>query len=661
MQFTHLQANLSEIYAALHAKKDGEDLPLIATSSSTVYYKDCIVGKVVDIYTRAWKWIQPHSLTFPVKNTLELIVTTLFDHAVHAAYDARQRRIWNSMRQIDDMWKATLQSKDFKQQKERYAYYLDCELQGSVETNRFIYLADFDARSMELYSEQEEKVHRHTVINFHQATDFFWSLFTQHEGPYLITQALMPMLKPASTLTDRPLYEALKKERMWVEMEGIMQQAIPIALIAKLEGAEALTFAENRVLTRWVQALNCYQQSISPKLFSTVLHEIMSVIHLQGFSKLALPKFLFWLEQQGCELLFREDPEHMDWREGLSEGSKVVCNHTELTLGKQLSPEKEMDDRFKIFECKNYPNVVVKIANNRFFLLIEAHKAQHGEEHSIFRFVDTVNHLAKGDGDLVRGGLDNEGRCVIQEKLFSPLSDIKWLSQGLILNAEDEKCALVFANHLYCMLQWKMTLPDLTLTHLMWDVEGVLKSTRLLKKGDANYNWLESCCVNAAKGNLGVLNFLMRVSQLHQHPVGRYYREAVEYTLKWGEMDLIGHPLPLGHRQECYDQHVKKLCVEAIGLKENCFKKVVAYLRKENKYSYKDEDLVRKTIAEKLFLFYQVWPAPGQFPQDVEQCIVKSFDENKVKSPLLNALDAKDYYQEKHALMIKYNELVNKG
>ena len=138
----------------------------------------------------------------------------------------------------------------------------------------------------------------------------------------------------------------------------------------------------------------------------------------------------------------------------------------------------------------------------------------------------------------------------------SPLDSHEWTSENEKLNQKDEKIALVLANHLFCMTEWWANAQNLSLSHLMFDHEEVLKSVRLLKKGPPNYNEWEAFCAAAAKDNPCVLAFLMNVSKLSEHPVGIYYREAVGHVLDTGETDLLSRPLPSGHRVAIYDKRV---------------------------------------------------------------------------------------------------------
>lgn len=451
-----------------------------------------------------------------------------------------------------------------------------------------------------------------------------------------------------------------------MRMEGIIQQPIPVALFAKLDDPDQLTVEEIRTLRLWLQTLNECHKSISLKLLSVVLNDVMTVIHLQGSSSLTLQDLLCWLDKQGCDPLHREDPAHLHWRDGLESGDAVMCNGKELVLGNLLSAQKSIDDEFKVFEIDNYPDYVVKIANNRFRLLIEDMQGQNADAHWLIRPVEKVANLEADDTKPSVDGLDREGRCVVLEKLHSPVSDIEWTSDAAELTDEDEKCALVLANHFFCMQTWRANAENISHQHLMFDSNGVLKSTRLLKKGPPNYNEWEMHCAEAAKDNPHVLAFLMSVSKLSEHKVGLYYREAVEKTLKTGEkIDFLSLPLPMDHRLLEYDAHVKQLCSKALDLIESCLKHVktvIARLHKDKKYSKELEDDLRKKVADRLLHFYRASPAPGILAGDVLlEKVVESFSDPSWDDAVLDIVDHSAYYEEKHELMMRFNRAMLKN
>ena len=659
--FYNLQLNLSEIYAALHDKGEANNLPLYASSPCTVYYQGSWGGMLKEKYDSAWRWIKPSCEHYLINDVLDRIFT-LFDETVRQVYLCRQKRIWDHMLQIEKTLKVQLSAKEVLNQRNRIKKFVLEELKGSVETEAS-YLVAFAKRDLKLLTADKIRTHRQTIVNFHQATYIFWSLFVKNsQGPNDLCLALNSYIKPASILFDLPLFKAMKKEGRWVQVEGIMQQSIPVALISKLQDLKSLTVEENRCLKSWVQALNQFQDSLSLKLLSNVFNEMIMVINLEGSSTLTLQNFILWLDQQGCQILHCEDRAHMDWREKLKPGSIVECNGKKFTLGLQVSPDKIIKDEFKIFEVANYPNYIIKIANNLFRLLSEDKQSQSEQTHWGVRLVEKIKNIETDAKKPLIDGLDREGRCVMLEKLCSTFDSHVWESEEAKLTKKDEKPALVLANHLYCMQEWRASAENLSLSHLMWDQNGDLKSTRLLKKGLPNYNEWESLCINAAKGNLAVLNFLINVSKLSEHKIAKYYRGAVESTLKKGKTDLLSRPLPNGHQLEIYSQRVKELCIKALELRNTCLAYVIASLRKKGQYSYQKEAELQKEVADRMIQSYRASCTPGQLPSNWEAEIVESYlNFNNWDTSLSTYSNHAKYYQEQHDLMMNCNKSVLNG
>lgn len=624
-----LQTNLMAIFNALHDEEASHNLPLSASSPSTVYYRNNWYGLIKDQFNT-----QSYILSGVIENILKS-----FDETVRQIYLSRQLRIWNNMLQIKEISKKESSSLELLDQRERVKKMV---LEEDAEYGER-YLEAFSKRSHCLLTEEKMQEHRHQIVNFYQATDNFWPLFI-YGSP--ICSPLQSYIPKPSTLLDATLFKVLQKEKEWVQMEGAMDRPIPVALISKLQ---SLTLEEKRELKSWVKELN--KSSLSFDLVSNVLKEIIQVIHLEGSSTLTLQDFIFWLDQQGCKFLYCEDNPHMDWREKLKEGDIVACNGKPFTLGRQLSPGKAINDEFKIFELENHPDYVIKIANNSFSLLIEDKQSHWG-----VRLVEKIKNIEIDPLKPPVDGLDKRGRCVILEKLSFSFDTISWDSQEGELTKKDRKLAMVLANHLFCMKEWNASSENFSLAHLMWDINGDLKSTRPLKKGLPNYNQWESLCIEAAKGNTAVLSYLMHVSKLTEHKIAKYYREAVEYTLKNGKTDLLSRPLPNGHDFEIYTERVKELCEKALKLRKACLDHVIAYLRKRGLYSHDKETALQKEVAERMVRSYKASCTPGQLPSNWEEEIVRSYSHFADWEATLSAyFNCSKYYRQQHELMMGRN------
>ena len=652
--FGDLQYNLSQIYEALHDKEhgDGKPLPLVVFRSSNktyVGYKENWKGKFEEKWGHIWSLFLPTENPPSLEAVLKSILNESFNAAVRQVFRGRQKRIYTHIKK-----KPTLQE-ELEQQK-RYEKFLSEELKGSIDEANPVYLKDFENRSFGPPSEEENSKHRHLTIDFHQATHVFWSIFfddnKQHKH---FCKRLEPFIdKKSAALTDLPFFNALKREGIWINMEGEMHHSIPVTLLSKLHDPALLSVQEKKDFKSWVELFNNYQQKISLGSLSTVLKEAVRILELQGSSTLTMQDLLYWLDKQGCSLLKRDDADHMRWRERLGpeknprSENMITCNGKVFILGKLLSPVKEIDDQFKVFELKGHENWVVKIANNSFRLLIEQKKSQMEEEHCGVRFVEAIE-------------LDFDGRCVIQERLTSFLSAHEWKSKGPKLTEVEERIALIFANHLYYMMMGGINGEDLSLDCLGLNSEGMLKSTKLLKMGLPNYNEWEEHCLKFSKGNVFVLNFLMHVSQLSQHKIGAYYREAVKHALKTGKTDLGSRALPTEHQEhnqgaENYHKRAKELCGKngkALQLRELSLKHATAQLQQKDYPHLTGKDLP-ELIGEKLVYFYDASPTPGILSDQIVHQAVKAVLDHKWKETVLENHSA--YYQEKFNLMMSFNE-----
>jgi hypothetical protein len=652
-QCTDLHRNLSEIYLALTNREDGKDLNLFAYDDCTLYFKGSCAARVWEKWSKTYNWLCTSTPSASVQDVLNGVLDPYFWHSVRQVHHARQERIRHHIHQLDDAHSQhpTLKS----EQKSRYAAFFHKELLGSVERNIIdVYKSRFDWLRKTVFTAEEVKVHRHKVINFYAATAVFWRVFIKDTPEnQRLREPLKSVVKSDNYLFDRPMYKAIKKEVKWVQLEGITHQSIPVAEISKLHAPNTLTVDENRRLTLWAKALNDCRQEMSFKHITDVIEEVIKIIEMQGSSSVTLQDLIIWLDQQGCSFLHAEDPSHMDWREGLIEGSQIECNGKQFTLGKQLSSNKDIDDEFKIYELKSHPDFVVKIARNKFRLAIDAKQAANKKAHWGVRLVETIKDLdGRGQAPLI-SGLDASGRCVILEKLNSPISDHVWKSNSVALTSDDEKIALILASHLYCMNQWKASAEGMTTSHLLFDAQGVLKSTHLLKKGPPNYNVWEEFCIQAAKENVFVIAFLMNVSKLIEHPVGCYYRDAVVYVIEKGVTDLLSRPLPKGHNNPIYNKRVEDLCKRALELRKACLQLAIANERKKGSYTHRQEQELQGKVVERLVHFYKESSIPGAlFEEELRKKVLDSLDDAN-----FGILDdqVSDYYSQKRDLLLKRN------
>ena len=105
-KFDDLQAQLVEIYAALHHKEDGDELPLYAYGTprkTLIVFRGNFAGRAVEQWDKARHYLfsskNPHTLD----SALTSILTIFFNSDGYRAYTGRQLRFLHHMRQIEQL------------------------------------------------------------------------------------------------------------------------------------------------------------------------------------------------------------------------------------------------------------------------------------------------------------------------------------------------------------------------------------------------------------------------------------------------------------------------------------------------------------------------------------------------------------------------------
>lgn len=650
-----IQGNLSEIYMALHDAKPNH-LPLYAPSEHTV----CHSRSWRALWNRYWYGEQPAAESLKV---VSHTINDLFNKCVVSeSYRAYHQRVLNWVKLIDNAHTPETNSQVVKEgQKERYRHFTLASF-GETTSNEHIdkYLTDYDQEMQNptLDNSRIDRI-RGQINACSQATREFWKFFTDPSFESLISpiKNLVPQ-NSFSAINNQSLFKAFKRAQALVDLEGILEDDIPFVAIAKLSKPEQLSISEKLQVQKWVNRLNEKKHEIDFKTFTESLQEIVSIINIEGHYPTTVENLILQLDGLNCEIIQKEDPDHMKWREALIKGSKIEYKGQTLTLGDELGGDKIEDNQYRIFslEGPEHANQVIKIAHNRFQLKIEAAKIKDEKWHwgiQPAEVVEDINAFSDEDVPSVPG-LDPDGRFAIVEKLDITLADLKWSSTSTQLTSDDLRKALVISNHMYCMQQWQATPDQLNPKHLMIDSQGVLKSTRLLKKNSFNYNALEQFCYLVGKGNTYIIDFLMNVSELIKHKVAKFYRDAVEYTLATGETNLIGSAQPKKFRSAQNEERVEELCKEAKELRLECFKTIKAHLRRKNINHGNDEQL-KTAIHAKLVELYKASSTPGIICPTIKENVIQHFiNPERPLQALINP--PIDYYEAFHQRLKQYNE-----
>lgn len=229
-----------------------------------------------------------------------------------------------------------------------------------------------------------------------------------------------------------------------------------------------------------------------------------------------------------------------------------------------------------------------------------------------------------------------------------------WKSDAIQLEKEEERLALIFANHLSFFRQTRTSIGHLSLVHLMRDAEGKLKSTRLLNRGSAHYREWEFFCLHLAKGNEFVLRFLIEVSDLPKSEMAFHYREGVQEIFRTKKTTVIKKTLPLDHQHKEEERSVKEIGKEAKQLREECLNAIIGRLRSEGKYSHTGKEEVEEKMIASLLAVYKASSTSAYFSPSFKQRVIDHYFSSSLP-PLIDA-QAQAYYRKQSQLLNQYNQ-----
>lgn len=650
--FSLLQRNLYEIYQALHTPEAGRgSLPLIA-SEQTLTYEASWKGRWVQI-CQVIKDLVYRILRWPLESNRHATVchtmNSLFNACViQRGYKAHHSRVANWI-------KAICQRTPMVRQEVQVHYEEYLKSFFKEEDNPYLkeYRVAFSQfmRQNDLLKDSQIIASRHMITACSEATQVFWRLFLKSkDAPFMAP--LKPFIKEqSSALGNKPLYHACKNAQHIVDLEGLLEEEIPIVPLSSL--GKEMTKQHKIELKKWIDKLNAHKSKIPLKTFLNVLKELISIIQIAGVQSITLDKILVELDERGCQILKQDEIKHMRWRQQLKCGSVVFYGEKPLKLAKELG-SKVANNAYRVFTLEDHPNWVVKIARNTLQLKIEAEKAREEKWHWGVRLANMIEPIDLSSNTIVPR-LDKGGKSVVIEKLETSLKNYPWMSSCPILTKEEEERALVIANHVYVM-QDQMAMPEgLSPEHLMFDSHGGLKAIRLFKKEPFNYNELEKFCLSIGNGKAYITDFIMHISQLTHHPVANFYREGVEYALQYGETNNLSRVQNRQFKRDIYEKRLEELCKQAIELRSACVNFIRDHLLAQKEYAEIEGELEQK-VYDRLVQIYHSSSTPGILnPEAVMQQVLQHFLDKHTESPYKGSSELMSYYDRLFQRMKKYN------
>lgn len=682
IEYSSLGANLSEIIYALKSKADNEQLNLYASSKSSVSYQGTMMGMSYKVFSKCIKWIKFDFSTQEPSQAIENIILNQFQNAIKSIYLLKCKYIAFQVCRLQ---------KAIPNLAGRLEYPLISYLRHEGVPESILDGLNVSHLTLQKIAEGEsnltEKIDeiKCSVKNFYSAVQLFWCIILdehlrelnhlermtkEHNPPFTlssfsspfredISKLLKGLIEPIKSIVARAtlihnphIYVSLSNLRNTNHLEDIVKERIPLVELTKLLCQQPLTSEESTRIRTWIAKINLNQIKIDLHKFEGVLKDIAETISIGLTINDSYVKLLLKLDELNCNILHLNDPTHIHKREQLCEGKIISYNGKEYVIGYQISPKK-LIDQTKVFTLANDDNYVLKTSNNLFILLLENQKKDNPSEHWGIKLVDTIP-----------AGVDSCGFCVIQEKLYTSLSQYEWTSHSPKLNDQDRKIAMIIANHLMFWQQADSVPADFQLSHLMFDKKGNLKSLKLLKKetdDDIDYygKW-QDCAVTASKRNIHVLNYIMHVSRLFEHNVAAYYKIPIIESIRTGTIVPPKSTIPMA---EQYKVKLLELSRFAIDLAKECFNIAANELSREYRYSPEDALKLQEDVFGKLAALYAVSSTAGTIDIRLKDLLIAEY-QNKTQKSLYDfesmlANDFKEqiaYYRSEYEEMMTYNK-----
>lgn len=612
---------------------ESQELKFYIVSPSQVLDPSTLVGRIRILLDKLWKWLTSNNYQGTLQEPVDNIIHKLFDQVIKEAYEARQSYLANQIRLIETSFDLVTDNEVKAAQKQRYYSHLQTEL-GRSNAHLGGLAANFDSalQQTEVLSDTAVDALRHVVTNVSQAVEPFWSKMLHYKTTFASSlNPYIPNEPPKATeenpidwaIANSSLYRALSKEQSRIDLEGLMQQPIPVIELIKIcDPNQALLESERRRLEKWIKELNGLSNKLRDKrmdvtaahLLKNALEELVRAISIQGRFQISVGLLINKLDDNDCTLMREEDSNHVAWRRKLKKGEVIRCEGVEYRLGDELVVEeppavgqslgerykKRKLNRHRVFEVQstkeqnaeeqNGSRLVVKIGSSPFDLLIGSHR--FAEFHCAIPGI-------KGVGEIKL--TDDKRPVLFLERLPIHLSNYQWTSNQSRLDEQDEMILSRICSFLYCMFDWKKWVEGATIKRLGVDSADILTSLSWLEGVEDDYLAAEDFCVEAATKmgsfNPHALRYMMEVSGYSTHRMFEFYREKVTTMLKTGDLDLLNLSLPDGFNKPEYLKKIPPLLDQAQVLRTACLEEVVKSIdEKENFLKSRKALLVRKSL-----------------------------------------------------------------
>ena len=357
----------------------------------------------------------------------------------------------------------------------------------------------------------------------------------------------IPIGTSAGFNIDARLQQDLHQCQQLINYEGHHLKTLPIDLFCKLAWFKKIS-TEIADLQVWVNEHKKVIKGFGGNRYHDIFRSIVCLaLHPKADTRpeavaAAVSRLECDLSKHGFTPITEPDPEQIQWRDTLHEGSKLFIGTRCFELGTEIQhkekeekakneapssgPEKaSLLDKNKIYNIVGQPNAVLVISFNRAVAGIRQFEQKRSAEEGESGICQLAEYL----------DLDPEGRFAVVEKI-TPLSHHRWhtAESDTKIHSEDLRICL-HINQLIaaCLREGNEKTPrHLTTKHIGINTTDQLKCLRFTDDGPFDLNKIERFINDLAPLTHPIYTHLMTASRLTQHRSARFYHDMIGRALE---------------------------------------------------------------------------------------------------------------------------------
>ncbi len=368
---------------------------------------------------------------------------------------------------------------------------------------------------VEPLSEKEKIELKIRIFKYYYLVNPFWKIRKKElSGPiHERIQKIFSVALPKKKLLSQRL----------VQLESTTGQIFPLSTMQKLAKGEKLKRLERISLKSYLERIKVWKFSffkirpnetpeykVKVRFFHRLLKQLLELINSKNLGlDLNLPLLESKLCVLGLRIFENEDQDHVKWRESLP-GTEINFADQQITVGKQIGKKAEGADHHAVFEIKDKPGLLLRVAKNEAALGIEYYlirQTQYG-----IPYIDYLHY-------------DKDGCYAIVERVTLTIDDI---SEQFVNHPSDFEVLYPIRDLLEELNTLKNTPDTLNIKEIGFTPSGNLRTFRWMKAGESNPPMIEKFVSDCAKGNQNFRSLLVRGSKMAVQENIKFYGSVLE-------------------------------------------------------------------------------------------------------------------------------------